>query len=296
VAGRLRDGESVGQALAEASDDEQGVVDADADADHHGQERRDGGNVHQGADQGDARQPHQQPDQGGADGQAHRDHRPECHQQDEHGGAKPEQLGRAGLGLAGDVDDRAAELHGQAGPAGGVARAVQPPERLGGDLPGLEVGADGGEGDRPVGRDGAGPRVQRIVHPDDVGLAPELGQGGGDPHPGVRVADRAALGVEHDGGVGPGHGREAPQQQVGRALGLDPGDAVVVSEGCAGRLAQRDDGGGDPGPGSDHPPAASGGEPAQAVQELRHGAFLVSTVSEPRGNHTSCKFASTAIY
>ena len=239
------------------------------------------GDVHQGADQGDARQPDQQPDQGGADRQAHGDHRPERHQQDEHGGGEPEQLGHAGLGLAGDVDDRAAELHGQAGPAGVAGRPVQPPEHLGGDLPGLEVGTDGGEGDRPVGRDGAGPWVERVVHLGDVGLAPELGQGGGDPRLGARVADRAALGVEHDGGVGPGHGREAPEQQVGRALGLDPGDAVVVGEGCAGRLAQRDDGGGDHDPGGDHPPAASSGESAQAVQELRHGAFLVLAVFQP---------------
>ena len=87
--------ETRSQVLAVARDDEQRVVDPDTEADHRDGRGGEVGHVEDGAQTQHDRDTGADAEQRGADRQAHREHRAEREQQDDHRGEDPDALGDA---------------------------------------------------------------------------------------------------------------------------------------------------------------------------------------------------------
>ncbi len=115
------------EAVAEAGEDEEGVVDADAETDHEGELRREVGGVEDVGAEGDQADPDAEGEESGDDRQSHRHDRAEGEQEDDDRGEHADPLREAFFFFASDfLDRRAAELDLQP-VAGGGLRGVHDP-------------------------------------------------------------------------------------------------------------------------------------------------------------------------
>ena len=111
------------EAVAEAGEDEERVVDADAEADHRRQLRRELGGVEDVGAEGDQAEADAEREQRGDDRQAHRDQRAEGDQQDDDRGEQADHEGGVAFFFGARFLDRlAAELDLEAVAARGLAR------------------------------------------------------------------------------------------------------------------------------------------------------------------------------
>ncbi len=137
------------EVLAVPGYDEQRVVDAHGEADHDRQGWRGLREVDHGREDADAADADAKTQQGREDGDAHRQHGSERHQQDHHRHQQAQQFrGRRLLRLP--WDDLAAELHGHAGASGRLGRFEDPVEGLFVDVEGAVGVAQLAQGDGPV--------------------------------------------------------------------------------------------------------------------------------------------------
>ena len=90
---------ALGEVLAVAGNEEEGVIDADTDADHRHHLRRPRRDVDQIVDEPEGTRAQRKTEQGGADRETHRNHRAEGDQQDDDRGHNADHLAGTGLGF-----------------------------------------------------------------------------------------------------------------------------------------------------------------------------------------------------
>ena len=278
--------EPVVRSPAEPGDDEQRVVDAHAEADHGADRQREVGHGVQVAEQ--QREGASRPDASHGDGdrQAHGEHRPERHDQDDHGERQPDQLG---LGQRALAESGATGDHLEALERGSVLGDRLAEERGLGQVDvrrEVHVGVRELAGQRPL--------------PGDLAFA-LLGVGGDDRRAGVlrdalvvrepRLHEReqllhrrrdlgvvdALVGPEHDGP------RQAPGPEIGEVLleDVEAGRAVGVGD-VECRVVGRSDGPGRAeGSGQTRHPQSDGGDPVVEAPGADACEPHVHTVTDP---------------
>ena len=160
--------EALVEAVAEAGDDEERVVDPDAEADHRRQDRGEVRGVEDVGAEGDEAEPDAEREQRGEDRQAHRDHRAEGDQQHYDRGEQADHEGAVSFFLAFRFLDRAAaELDLEAAARCCLPRLDQPFRFVVFEFVREDVELDGRVRDLAVGAD-------RRRAPADVGVATSL--------------------------------------------------------------------------------------------------------------------------
>ena len=224
VSGGGRDAHARGEVLTMAGHEQQGVVDADSQADHGRHHRRPARNLDEVTDEWHRSDAERQTEQGQDDGQAHRDQRSECDEQDDRGSGDAGQLTHPALGLGEGEEQIPARLHLQRAPDLAVPRRSQcGPKPL--EVGGIELLHDRvlqrHARDAPVG----GHRACGIGRVDDVrqrreAIAKLPGGGHGGGGAGERGAGRGRRQHDLRGQAGL-RGARAVQQLDG-ALGIGP--------------------------------------------------------------------------
>ena len=219
VPGRGVDFHPVAQVLAMSRDDEQRVVDADAESDHRPEVGGHGPDVDERGEQRDAGDADGEPEECRPDRQAGGDEGPECDDQDEHRDQQTDGVARVGVVDVRVVDERAAELHVEAGLRGRSGRGLEHVEPGRPERRREHVVLDRREPDCPVLRRQRG--GERTDRPDDLRRVRELLERADAVRDGGLVRRRRecpGAGLEHDRRARPGLLCEAAGEEVGRGL------------------------------------------------------------------------------
>lgn len=224
-------------ALAEARDDEQGIVDPHSEAEERAELGREVGRVQEPRPEADQAQSGPEAEQCGDDRQAHGQGRSEGDQQDDHGGEQADRRGRAERRAGGGLDRPAAEIDLQIARSRCRGDGDHAVDRGLGQGVGALVEGHGGKGGSAGGRDAA--RAGRRERADDAGhvrQARDACEHGGYVGSDRGIADAPVAGVEDDLVGVAGLCREVAAQQVGRALGVGAGQREIVDVVGMGRL------------------------------------------------------------
>ena len=241
--------------VAEARDDEEGVVDADAEPDHQRELGGEVDHVDEVAAEPDHAEAGAEAEERRHDRQAHREQRAEAEQQDDHGGQEADSGREADARLLGLLDRLAAELDLQGGRARGLGRRDHAVDRRLRQLVRALVELDGGEADRARLRDGV--RAGRVGAHDagDVRQTRDAHEQRRDHRARRRVGELAVRRPEDDLVGVAGLRREAALEQVDRALRVGVRKREVVRVPLADRLRDGEDADGEDDPGDDDDPA-----------------------------------------